>query len=131
MNLNNKKIIFSVNKLIANYSQTFHFKLKIQLKNSNEFCESKHSTKYEKNKQELNLNEILELNILNSTIINKNSILQFFLLIYTKSGYKNAGIAELLISEIKNNSNNKIEILKCVLGKGIFEIKIEINFNLI
>ena len=131
MNLNNKKIIFSVNKLIANYSQTFHFKLKIQLKNSNEFCESKHSTKYEKNKTEININEILELNILNSSTINKDSILQFFLLIYTKTGYKSAGNANLEIINIKNNLINKIEILKCPLGKGIFEIKIDFPNDLI
>ena len=112
MNLNNKKIIFNVNKLVANYSQTFHFKLKIQLKNSNEFCESKHSTKYEKNKTELNINETLELNILNSSTINKDSVLQFYLLIYTKTGYKSAGNANLDIINIKNNLINKIEILK-------------------
>ena len=111
-------------KLMANYSSGCNFKIKIEHSTSKfkEFTENKHSFKYIKGSAEVNINETLEL-ILNETLTT-DSKLQFFLEVYTKSGYKTAGVGILSISdEISNYSPIKIEIKKCPLGKGYLEIQ--------
>ena len=87
-------IKFTLTKLIAQFSSSFHFKIKILIKNSSNNhnnCETMHSFKYEKGKEELILNNVLELPFDSETIKNDTTF-QFLLEIYTKTGYKPAGL---------------------------------------
>ena len=116
----------TINKLIASYSSNCHFKIKIVSNSSpnKESAENKHSFKYDKSSSEVLINEKLELNI-NDTLSFEHKF-QFFLQVYTKSGYKTAGLGVLQLSkDIKLETPIQIEIMKCPLGKG----NLEIQFN--
>ena len=124
-------IKFTLTKLIAQFSSSFHFKIKILIKNSsnnNNNCETQHSFKYEKGKEELILNNVLELPFDTDNIKNDTSF-QFFLEIYTKTGYKPAGLGTIQLNKINNHQNNIINILKCPLGQGNFYVIIDIPDN--
>lgn len=113
-----------VKKLTAVYSSNCHFKIKIVSNSSpnKESAENKHSFKYDKNSSEVNINETLELNINDSLTFEHK--FQFFLEVYTKTGYKTAGIAILQLSnDIKLKTPININIQKCPLGKGALEIE--------
>ena len=113
-----------VNELKASYSSNCHFKIKIVSFSSQnkESIENKHSFKYDKSLQEININETLELQI-NDNLSFENKF-QFFLEVYTKTGYKTAGLGILQLSEdMKLNNPIQIEIQKCPLGKGTLEIQ--------
>ena len=113
-----------INKLTATYSSNCHFKIKIVASSSKnqESAENKHSFKYDKSKTIVNINEQLELSI-NDGIYYGNKF-QFFLEVYTKTGYKTAGLGILQLSQdIKLNNPIEIEIQKCPLGKGTLEIQ--------
>ena len=119
-----------VNKLTADYSSTCNFKIKIVLNSSpyRESAENKHSFKYEKGASVVNIYE--QLNLKCTAPLNSESKLQFFLEVYTKSGYKTAGIGVLNLSKgVKENTPIEIEIKKCPLGKGKIEIQF-LNINL-
>ena len=119
-----------VNKLTANYTSSFHFKIKIVLNSSpyRETAENKHSFKYEKGASKINIYEKLILKTFHP--LTSESKLQFFLEVYTKSGYKTAGIGVFHLSKgVFANVPFQIEIQKCPLGKGKLEIQFE-NFNL-
>ena len=114
----------TINKLIASYSSNCHFKIKIVSNSSpnKESAENKHSFKYDKSSSEVPINEKLELNI-NDTLSFEHKF-QFFLQVYTKSGYKTAGLGILQLSkDIKLDTPIQIEIMKCPLGKGTLEIQ--------
>ena len=114
----------TINKLIASYSSNCHFKIKIVSNSSpnKESAENKHSFKYDKSSSEVSINEKLELNI-NDTLSFEHKF-QFFLQVYTKSGYKTAGLGILQLSkDIKLDTPIQIEIMKCPLGKGTLEIQ--------
>ena len=116
----------TINKLIASYSSNCHFKIKIVSNSSpnKESAENKHSFKYDKSSSEVLINEKLELNI-NDTLSFEHKF-QFFLQVYTKSGYKTAGLGVLQLSkDIKLETPIQIEIMNCPLGKG----NLEIQFN--
>ena len=116
----------TINKLTASYSSNCHFKIKIVSNSSpnKESVENKHSFKYDKSSSEVLINEKLELNI-NDTLSFEHKF-QFFLQVYTKSGYKTAGLGILQLSkDIKLETPIRIEIMKCPLGKG----NLEIQFN--
>ena len=116
----------TINKLIASYSSNCHFKIKIVSNSSpnKESAENKHSFKYDKSSSEVLINEKLELNI-NDKLSFEHKF-QFFLQVYTKSGYKTAGLGVLQLSkDIKLETPIQIEIMKCPLGKG----NLEIQFN--
>ena len=111
-------------KLTASYSSTCHFKIKVVSSSSpnKESAENKHSFKYDKSSQEVNINERLELKI-NDTLTFDHKF-QFFLEVYTKTGYKTAGLGILQLSkDLKLNHPIQIEIQKCPLGKGTLEIQ--------
>ena len=113
-----------VKKLTAVYSSNCHFKIKIVSNSSpnKESAENKHSFKYDKNSSEVNINETLELNINDSLTFEHK--FQFFLEVYTKTGYKTAGIGILQLSnDIKLKTPISINIQKCPLGKGALEIE--------
>ena len=113
-----------VKKLTADYSSNCHFKIKIVSNSSpnKESAENKHSIKYDKNSSEVNINETLELNINDSLTFEHK--FQFFLEVYTKTGYKTAGIGILQLSnDIKLKTPININIQKCPLGKGALEIE--------
>ena len=113
-----------VKKLTAVYSSNCHFKIKIVSNSSpnKESAENKHSFKYDKNSSEVNINETLELNINDSLTFEHK--FQFFLEVYTKTGYKTAGIGILQLSnDIKLKTPISINIQKCPLGKGTLEIE--------
>ena len=113
-----------INKLTATYSSNCHFKIKIVASSSKnqESAENKHSFKYDKSKTIVNINEQLELSI-NDGLSYGNKF-QFFLEVYTKTGYKTAGLGILQLSQdIKLNNPIEIEIQKCPLGKGTLEIQ--------
>ena len=119
-----------INKLIANYSSNCNFKIKIISSSTpnKESTENKHSVKYIKGTSEVNINETLDL-VLNQPL-SSDLKLQFFLEVYTKTGYKTAGVGILnLSSDISSNVPIKIEIQKCPLGKGTLEVQFE-NYNL-
>ena len=120
----------NINKLTANYSSTCHFKIKIVLSTSpyKESAENKHSFKYEKGKEELILNDVLELPFESENIKNDTPI-QFLLEIYTKTGYKPAGLGTIQLNKINNHQNNIINILKCPLGQGNFHVNIDLPNN--
>ena len=70
----------------------------------------------------MNINETLELNINDSLTFEHK--FQFFLEVYTKTGYKTAGIGILQLSnDIKLKTPININIQKCPLGKGALEIE--------
>ena len=120
----------NINKLTAQYSSTCHFKIKIVLSTSpyKESAENKHSFKYEKGSSEINIYEKLELKPF--APLSPESKLQFFLEVYTKTGYKTAGVGVLHLSQgVETNVPIKIEIQKCPLGKGYLEIQF-LNFNI-
>ena len=111
-------------KLSANYSSNCHCKIRIVLSSSpnKESTENKHSFKYEKGNSEVNIYEQLDL-YLNSPLT-IDSKFHFLLLVYTKKGYKTAGIGKFNLSEgIMINVPQKIEIKKCPLGKGYLEFQ--------
>ena len=113
-----------VKKLTAVYSSNCHFKIKIVSNSSpnKESAENKHSFKYDKNSSEVNINETLELNINDSLTFEHK--FQFFLEVYTKTGYKTAGIGILQLSnDIKLKTPININVQKCPLGKGALEIE--------
>ena len=119
-----------VNKLTANYSSNCHFKIKIVVSSSQnkESVENKHSFKYQKGTSEVNMYEKLDLQTY--TPLTSESKLQFFLEVYTKTGYKTAGVGKLNLSKgVMANVPMKIEIQKCPLGKGNVEIQF-LNLNL-
>ena len=119
-----------VSKLTANYSSSCNFKIKIVASSSpnKESTENKHSIKFVKGTSEVNINETLDL-ILNEPL-SSDLKLQFFLEVYTKTGYKTAGVGVLNLSNnISSNIPIQIEILKCPLGKGTLEILFE-NYNI-
>ena len=116
-------------KLSANYSSSCHFKIKVVANTSSvkDSVENKHSFKYEKGTTETNINEKLELQL--SQPLNSETKLQFFLEVYTKTGYKTAGVAILnSLNNIVSNNLMELEILKCPLGKGSVFVQF-INFN--
>ena len=120
----------NINKLTAQYSSTCHFKIKIVLSTSpyKESAENKHSFKYEKGSSEINIYEKLELKPF--APLSLESKLQFFLEVYTKKGYKTAGVGVLHLSRgVEINVPIKIEIQKCPLGKGYLEIQF-LNFRI-
>ena len=120
-----------INKLTAQFTSTCNFKIKIVLNSSpyRESCENKHSFKYEKGFSEINIYE--ELNLKCNAPLNSESKLQFFFEVYTKTGYKTAGIGVFNLSKgVKPNVPIQIEIKKCPLGKGKLEIQfLNINLN--
>ena len=118
-----------MNKLIANYSSSCNFKIKIVVNSANkEQAQNKHSFKYEKGSSEVQINEKLTLNV--SQPLNLETKLQFSLEVYTKTGYKTAGIGLLSFADgIESNKPYKIQLKKCPLGEGSVEIQF-INFNL-
>ena len=114
----------TINKLIASYSSNCHFKIKIVSSSTQnkESAENKHSFKYDKTSSEVNINEKLELQINDNLSFDLK--FHFYLEVYTKSGYKTAGVGILQLSkDIKLNTPIQIEILKCPLGKGTLEIQ--------
>ena len=113
-----------INKLTASYSSTCHFKIKVVSSSTpnKESAENKHSFKYDKSLQVVNINEKLELNI-NDNLTFEHKF-QFFLEVYTKTGYKTAGLGILQLSkDLKLNNPIQIEIQKCPLGKGTLEVQ--------
>ena len=117
-------------KLIANFSSSCHFKIKVVFSSSpyRESTENKHSFKYEKGSSEVNIYEILNLKPFHP--LTSEDKLQFFLEVYTRTGYKTAGVGVLHLSRgITANETIKIEIKKCPLGKGNLELKF-LDFNL-
>ena len=123
-------VFINVNKLSANYSSSCHFKIKIVLSTSpyKENVQNKHSFKYEKGTFETNMYEKLELKPY--IPLNSESKLHFFLEVYTKTGYKTAGVGVYHLSKgVSKNVPIKIEIQKCPLGKGYLEIQF-LNFSL-
>ena len=124
------QVQIQINKLMANYSSSCHFKIKIVVSTSanKEEAENKHSVKYEKGSSEVNIYEKLELLLKEQLTL--ESKLQFFLEVYTKTGYKTAGVGILPLSNgINSNTPIQIEIQKCPLGKGTLEVQF-LNFNL-
>ena len=119
-----------INKLKANYSSNCHFKIKIVSSSSpnKESIENKHSFKYDKSLQETNINETLELQI-NNNLSFENKF-QFFLEVYTKKGYKTAGVGVYhLYKGASENVPIQVEIKKCPLGKGQLEFQF-LNFKI-
>ena len=119
-----------INRLLGNYSSSCYFKIKIILSSSpnKESAESKHSYKYEKGKNEINIYETLEIN--QNVPLTSESKFQFFLEVYTKTGYKTAGVGVYHLSKgISLNVPIQIEIKKCPLGKGHLEIQF-LNFSI-
>ena len=119
-----------INKLIANYSSSCNFKIKVIFSTSpyRESAENKHSFKYEKGSSEINIYEILNLKPFHP--LTSEDKLQFFLEVYTRTGYKTAGVGVLNLARgITSNEVIKIEIKKCPLGKGYLELHF-LNFNL-
>ena len=119
-----------INRLLAKFSSSFHFKLKIVVSSSpnKESVENKHSFKYDKDSPELNIYEPLNLNI--TSPLTSESKLQLFLEVYTKTGYKTAGVGVLRLSKgIMTNVPIRLEIKKCPLGKGYLEIQFT-NFSI-
>ena len=120
-----------INKLVAKYSSSFHFKIKILVSNSptKESVENKHSLKYDKDSPQLNIYEKLDLKTFGP--LTSENKLHFFLEVYTKKGYKTAGVGILNLSKgVAINVPIKVEIKKCPLGKGYLEIQfLNLNIN--
>ena len=117
-----------VKRLIANYSSSCNFKIKIVANSSpdKESTENKHSFKYAKGSSEVIINEKLDL-VLNQTISSELN-LHFFLEVYTKTGYKTAGVGKYTISNsLPTSGPIQISIQKCPLGDGTLEVQFENN----
>ena len=120
----------NINTLTANFSATCNFKIKIVISTSpyKESAENKHSFKYAKGSSQVNIYEKLVLKPF--APLTSESKLQFFLEVYTKKGYKTAGIGVFHLSKgAEINVPIKIDIQKCPLGKGNLEFQF-LNFNL-
>ena len=119
-----------INRLLATYSSSCYFKIKVVLPllQNKLFDENKHSFKYEKGQNEINIYEKLE--ITPTTPLTTENKFQFFLEVYTKKGYKTAGVGIYHLAKgISENVPIQIEIKKCPLGKGILEIQF-LNFSI-
>ena len=119
-----------INRLLTKFSSSFHFKSKMVVSSSpnKESVENKHSFKYDKDSPELNIYEPLNLNL--TSPLTSESKLQFFLEVYTKTGYKTAGVGVFRLSKgIMTNVPIRLEIKKCPLGKGYLEIQFT-NFSI-
>ena len=119
-----------INNLTANYSSSFHFKIRIIVSSSptKESVETQHPYKYEQGSSIINIYEQLDLKIVNP--LTSESRLQILLEVYTKTGYKTAGVGVYSLSKgVMINVPIKIEILKCPLGKGYLEIQF-LNLNI-
>ena len=119
-----------INRLIATYSSSCYFKIKVVLPSSptKESAENKHSFKYEKGINEVNIYEKLEIK--QNVPLTPESKFQFFLEVYTKKGYKTAGVGVYHLSKgVSQNVPINIEIKKCPLGKGTLEIQF-LNFSI-
>ena len=120
-----------INNLTANYSSSFHFKIRIIVSSSptKESVETQHPYKYEQGSSIINIYEQLDLKIVNP--LTSESRLQILLEVYTKTGYKTAGVGVYSLSKgVMINVPIKIEILKCPLGKGYIEIQfLNLNIN--
>ncbi len=128
----NKYIKLTLIKLNASYSTNFRFKVQSQIKNlNNEKVETNDGYKYGKETNFTEINEQIELKIEDISLIKLDSELEFFLQIKTKTGYKTAGLGKINFNNIKNNEVNIIEIEKCPLGKGNFEVQIELPNSLL
>ena len=98
-----KNMKFTIDKLSAKYNSSFHFKVKIGNKTTNESVETKGTYKYEKGTNETVINETVILN-LNTAPVGKDAKIHAYLQVYTKTGYKTAGAGEILISSLKAGS---------------------------
>ena len=119
-----------INRLLATYSSSCYFKIKIILPlTSNKLsAENKHSLKYEKGQKEINIYEKLEITP-NIPLTPENKF-QFFLEVYTKKGYKTAGVGVYhLYKGASENVPIQVEIKKCPLGKGQLEFQF-LNFKI-
>ena len=119
-----------INRLLATYSSSCYFKIKVILPlSSNKLsAENNHSFKYEKGQKEVNIYEKLEITP-NIPLTPENKF-QFFLEVYTKKGYKTAGVGVYhLYKGVSENVPIQIEIKKCPLGKGHLELQF-LNFNI-
>ena len=119
-----------INRLLATYSASCYFKIKVVLASSptKESAENKHSFKYEKGLYEINIYEKLE--IIQKSPLTLESKFRFFLEVYTKKGYKTAGVGVFHLSKgVMQNVPINIEIKKCPLGKGTLEIQF-LNFSI-
>ena len=117
-----KNMKFTIDKLSAKYNSSFHFKVKIGNKTTNESVETKGTYKYEKGTNETVINETVILN-LNTAPVGKDAKIHAYLQVYTKTGYKTAGAGEILISSLKAGSILNVEIVKCPLGQGSIVIQ--------
>ena len=126
----NSNIKIQILKFNCNYSNTCNIKFGIQIKENNkeEYIESKHSFKIEKNQQINLINDNLYLNI-NQNELNQNSLFEIILLVYSKEGYEIAGKGFLKFNDIINNNNVFVDIENCSLGKGNLELKFFFNFK--
>lgn len=115
-----QSLTIKITKLIAAYSSTFHFKIKFGLKNAKDHCETKGTYKYEKGTSGTDIGESLEFPF--DITPTSDSLLQFCLQIYTKTGYKTASAGECAYSAVRPNSKCDIEFLNCRLGKGSIEV---------
>ena len=106
-----KNMNFTILKLSAKYSSTFHFKVKIGIKSTNENAETKGTYKYEKGTNETQINENLSFSM-QSTPITKDTKINAYLQVYTKTGYKTAGAGEIVLSSLKPEEIMKVEIVK-------------------
>ena len=119
-----------INRLMANYSSSCYFKIKVVLPSSptKESAENKHSFKYEKGINEVNIYEKLEIK--QNVPLTPESKFQFFLEVYTKKGYKTAGVGVFHLSKgVSINVTIQVEIKKCPLGKGTLEVQF-LNFSI-
>ena len=119
-----------INRLMANYSSSCYFKIKVVLPSSptKESAENKHSFKYEKGINEVNIYEKLEIK--QNVPLTPESKFQFFLEVYTKKGYKTAGVGVFHLSKgVSINVPIQVEMKKCPLGKGTLEVQF-LNFSI-
>ena len=119
-----------INRLLASYSASCYFKIKVVLPLTSHkiTAENKHSFKYEKGQYEINIYEKLEIQQ-NVSLTPENKF-QFFLEVYTKTGFKTAGVGVYHLSKgVSENVPLQIELKKCPLGKGTLEIQF-LNFSI-
>ena len=119
-----------INRLLAGYSSSCYFKIKVVLPllQNKLLDENKHSFKYEKGQSEINIYE--KLQITPTIPLTPENKFLFFLEVYTKKGYKTAGVGIYHLSKgISENVPIQIEIKKCPLGKGTLEVQF-LNFNI-
>ena len=108
-------------RLIASFKADCHFKIRIVNSfDNNEMTESKHSFKYTKSQQIINMNESLFLQC--SRPITPKTVFKILLQVYTKTGYKTAGVGHVGAVYIKNNEPFKVEIPNSPLGEGQVEM---------